>query len=104
MFSRAYASDSRAPGFNLRAWPEKIAEHRLLAVTDCRSLYDQLVKQGSYPPDDRRLQLVLLDMMVSLNMVPRWVPTYQMLADALTKNMVSRYMVHVLRTSMFTRD
>ena len=101
---RAYVAESRSPGFDLRTWPDRVAEIRMLAVTDCKSLFDHLSKQGSAPADDARLQLdiqILRDMMVNANLGVRWVATYQMLADCLTKNTSSRYLAYVMREGLF---
>ena len=100
---RAYLAEARAPGFVLRQWQEHVKEVRLTAVTDCKSLYDHLSKQGSAPADDRRLQLdiqILRDMIENTNMTIRWVATQQMIADGLTKNIPNRYLSSVIRSGV----
>ena len=101
---RAYAAETMNPDFDLRNWPLHVKEIRMLAITDCKSLYDHLTKQGSAPADDRRLQLdiqILRDMMENANLGVKWVATYQMLADALTKSTDSQYLSHVVSTGRF---
>jgi hypothetical protein len=101
---RAHVAEARDPNFQLRAWQQHVSQVGLVAVTDCKSLYDHLNKQGSAPPDDKRLSLdmqVLRDMMENGGLRVRWVATQQMIADPLTKASPGNYLSHVLRTGVF---
>ena len=101
---RAHVAEARCRQLSLRKWQEHVKQVELIAVTDCKFLYDHLNKQGSSPPDDKRLALdmqVLRDMMENSSMSVRWVATQQMIADPLTKGGPGNYLAHVLRTGMF---
>ena len=77
-------------------------------VTDCKSLYDFLMRRGSTPAEKRlRLDLEILrdqydDEKGALQFA--WVNTKQQLSDPLTKNSVEAfaYLRHVLLTGVFS--
>ena len=89
-------------GFKLvgRHWSEALKEIPGYLVVDAKSLYDSLEKPGSLPKE-RRVALDLSAVKEALQREGdhvRWVPTRHMLADALTKSMVSTppYLSYVL--------
>ena len=54
---RAHVAEPRNPGFNLRTWPDRVAEIRMPEVTDCTALFEHPLEQDSAPADDARLQI-----------------------------------------------
>lgn len=99
---RSYLREMKRADFRLRDWHQSSGEIPMTAVTDCKSLFDHLTKQGSAPADGRILQLDIQilrdDMQRGLRV--RWVATAQMLADSLTKNVASRYLPFVMRVGV----
>ena len=84
----------------------------IVAVTDCRSLYDAVQKEGMKLPTDKRLGLelaALKDMLheetdecasyTQMGSIPlRWLPTEVRLADALTKEMNGEVLQRAIST------
>ena len=96
---RAYLAEGRCKDFSLRNWHMAVAQVAATSLTDCKSLFDHLHKQGSSPPDDRRLGLdmqILRDLMENGGLKVKWVSTTQMIADGLTKADRSSYLRYVL--------
>ena len=74
----------RPPGWPGCTYEQDIAAVVMVAVTDCRSLYDNLTGIGKRPAEAR----LLLDIAAIKEFVAtifRWVRTQQMIADPLTK-------------------
>ena len=68
--------------------------------TDCKSLYDVCTKNGSMP-EERRVVLDLLDVRESIETVGdqiRWIPTYHMLVDCMTKTMPPDAMIGYMKS------
>ena len=71
--------------------------------TDCRSLYDVCTKSGSLP-EERRVALDIMDIKESIEEMGdqmRWVPTYHMLVDCMTKCMPPDMMLTYLKTMQY---
>ena len=72
--------------------------------TDCKSLYDLCVKEGSIP-EERRVALDLLDVRDGVERYGdriRWVPTDHMLVDCLTKQMHPALLLQFLATGVYS--
>ena len=71
-------------------------------VTDCKDLYDCLVKDGALNTREHRLALevvILRELLQRPKDELHWVATDQMLADSLTKSMSSEYLLERLQQS-----
>ena len=70
-------------------WKDEIKTIPFCLGTDCKSLYDLCMKEGSLP-DERRVALDLLDVREGIEEIGdkiRWVPTDHFLVDCMTKAM-----------------
>lgn len=70
-----------------KQWECHVALFPQVIITDSKSVFDHLQKQGSTPGDERlRLDMnILLDQMEDQRVLVKWISTEQQAADALTK-------------------
>ena len=85
-----------------RNWRDEVKRIPLVDLTDSKSLYDYVKKQGSIP-DNKRLLLdleIIRDQVRDDGVELRWVDTKHQLADAMTKDATSAadYLHLVLKT------
>ena len=84
-------------------WTEQCKTIPFCLGTDCKSLYDVCMKEGSIP-QQRRVALDLLDVkegIERMNDQIRWVPTDRMLVDCMTKFMPPAIMLEYLRIGKY---
>jgi hypothetical protein len=84
-------------------WKEEIKTIPFCLGTDCKSLYDLCMKEGSLP-DERRVALDLLDIREGIEEIGdkiRWVPTDHMLVDCMTKAMQPDAMLEYLKSGKY---
>jgi hypothetical protein len=108
--SRAYdrAMYARAMIYEIESgrisnWTEQCKTIPFCLGTDCKSLYDVCMKEGSIP-QERRVALDLLDVkegIERMNDQIRWVPTDHMLVDCMTKFMPPALMLEYLHTGKY---
>ena len=90
------------PGLTAREAVDTGGNIPCVAVTDCTSLYDTIVKER-ISLTDRRLSLEAAILRQSLDAVSiKWVRSEQMLADCLTKTLPGAYTREVLVTNRWT--
>ena len=85
-------------------WHEMCKRVPFSLGTDCKSLYDLCVKEGSIP-EERRVALDLLDVRDGVERYGdriRWVPTDHMLVDCLTKQMHPALLLQFLATGVYS--
>ena len=108
--SRAYdrAMYARAMYYEMqhgrsRHWTEACKQVPFCLGTDCKSLYDVCMKEGSLP-EDRRAALDLLDVNEGIEEFGdkiRWVPTDHLLVECMTKAMQPSLMLEFLKHSHY---
>ena len=84
-YTRALLAEALDPSFTVRNWQECAARIPGVAVTDCKSLFD-VIATDLPKVADRRLALECMILKGLENVTFKWVPSQQMLADALTKD------------------
>ena len=86
---RAHALEFWGEGvLDKRALKDQVQRIPLVAVTDCKSLFDYVHKKGAIP-ENRRLALdleIIRDQMREDNVQVKWVSSRQQLADCFTKD------------------
>ena len=101
--SGAYVFEIETPE---RVWWEQACKRiPFCLATDCRSLYDLCVKDGSMP-QERRVALELNDVregIADFGDSIRWVPTDHMLVDCLTKCMDAGVMIKYLKDTWYIK-
>ena len=77
---------------------------RAIVVTDCRSLYDLVSRRLAMPACEEfrtTLEVLLIKQRTEENVLFKWIPTFLMLADALTKCMEPSLLRSVLKQCRF---
>ncbi len=92
----------RPTGYPAVTYEQDIGSVRMTAVTDCRSLYDNLVGTGKRP-SEARLALDIGAIKEFEGIFFRWVRTQQMIADLLTKTTAPLYYVLLAVDHVATR-
>ena len=85
-------------------WHDMCKQVPISLRTDCKSLYDLCVKEGSIP-EERRVALDLLDVRDGVERYGdriRWVPTDHTLVDCLTKQMHPALLMQFLATGIYS--
>ena len=85
-------------------WHEACKAIPFALGTDCKSLYDLCMKEGSIP-DERRVALDLMDVRDGAEKYGdkvRWIPTDHMLVDCLTKQMHPAQLLRFLQTGEYS--